>query len=161
MSKVFPCDSVYFAGIFCYTKWFHFAKTFASSYDGSINITKILTHWSQSLFPLSPGWVKLINVDMRKSKTFPVRTPNEAGRVAHAFNHSTREAETGGFLSSRPTWSTEWVPGQPGLHRETLSRGGLAGKKVINVIVKERMAWLWLRYIMFCMKIPLWYLKYK
>jgi hypothetical protein len=21
----------------------------------------------------------------------------------------------------RPAWSTEWVPGQPGLHRETLS----------------------------------------
>jgi hypothetical protein len=42
--------------------------------------------------------------------------------VAHAFNPSTREAETGGFLSSRPAWSTELVPGQPGLHRETLSR---------------------------------------
>jgi hypothetical protein len=35
---------------------------------------------------------------------------------------STREAEAGGFLSSRLTWSTKWVPGQPGLHRETLSR---------------------------------------
>jgi hypothetical protein len=44
------------------------------------------------------------------------------GVVAHAFNPSTREAEAGGFLSSRPAWSTEWVPGQPGLHRETLSR---------------------------------------
>jgi hypothetical protein len=42
--------------------------------------------------------------------------------VAHAFNSSTREAEAGGFLSSRPAWSTKWVPGQPGLHRETLSR---------------------------------------
>jgi hypothetical protein len=41
--------------------------------------------------------------------------------VAHAFNPSTWEAETGGFLSSRPAWSTEWVPGQPRLHRETLS----------------------------------------
>jgi hypothetical protein len=41
--------------------------------------------------------------------------------VAHAFNPSTREAEAGEFLSSRPAWSTEWVPGQPGLHRETLS----------------------------------------
>jgi hypothetical protein len=44
------------------------------------------------------------------------------GVVAHAFNPSTREAEAGGFLSSRPAWSTEWVPGQPGLHRETLSQ---------------------------------------
>jgi hypothetical protein len=42
--------------------------------------------------------------------------------VAHAFNPSTWEAEAGGFLSSRAAWSTKWVPGQPGLHRETLSR---------------------------------------
>jgi hypothetical protein len=42
--------------------------------------------------------------------------------VAHAFNPSTWETEAGGFLSSRPAWFTEWVPGQPGLHRETLSR---------------------------------------
>jgi hypothetical protein len=42
--------------------------------------------------------------------------------VAHTFNPSTREAEAGRFLSLRPAWSTKWVPGQPGLHRETLSR---------------------------------------
>jgi hypothetical protein len=41
--------------------------------------------------------------------------------VATAFNPSTWEAEAGGFLSSRPAWFTKWVPGQPGLHRETLS----------------------------------------
>jgi hypothetical protein len=45
----------------------------------------------------------------------------EPGVVAHAFNPSTWEAEAGGFLSSRPAWSTKWVPGQPGLYRETLS----------------------------------------
>jgi hypothetical protein len=44
------------------------------------------------------------------------------GVVAHAFNPSTREAEAGGFLSSRPAWSTKWIPGQPGLYRETLSQ---------------------------------------
>jgi hypothetical protein len=27
--------------------------------------------------------------------------------VAHAFNPCTQEAEAGGFLSSRPAWSTE------------------------------------------------------
>jgi hypothetical protein len=27
--------------------------------------------------------------------------------VEHAFNPSTQEAEAGGFLSSRPAWSTE------------------------------------------------------
>jgi hypothetical protein len=43
------------------------------------------------------------------------------GVVEHAFNPITREAEAGGFLSSRPAWSTKWVPGQPGLYRETLS----------------------------------------
>jgi hypothetical protein len=39
-----------------------------------------------------------------------------------AFNPSTWEAETLRFLSSKPAWSTEWVPGQPRLYRETLSR---------------------------------------
>jgi hypothetical protein len=40
--------------------------------------------------------------------------------VAHTFNPSTWEAD--GFLSSRPAWSTKWVPGQSaGLYRETLS----------------------------------------
>jgi hypothetical protein len=29
------------------------------------------------------------------------------GVVAHAFNPSTREADSGGFLSSRPAWSTK------------------------------------------------------
>jgi hypothetical protein len=42
--------------------------------------------------------------------------------VAHAFNPSTWEAEASGFLSSRPAWSTEWVPGQPELHGKTLSQ---------------------------------------
>ena len=42
--------------------------------------------------------------------------------VAQFFNPSTCEAEAGGFLSLRPAWSTKWVPGQPGLYRETLSQ---------------------------------------
>ena len=41
--------------------------------------------------------------------------------MMRAFNPSTGEAETGEVLSSRPAWSTEQVPGQTGLHRETLS----------------------------------------
>jgi hypothetical protein len=42
--------------------------------------------------------------------------------VVHAFNPSTWEAEAGKFLNLRPARSTEWVPGQPGLYRETLSQ---------------------------------------
>jgi hypothetical protein len=42
--------------------------------------------------------------------------------VAHTFDPSTWEAEAGEFLSSRPVWSTEWVPGQQGLYRQTLLR---------------------------------------
>jgi hypothetical protein len=41
--------------------------------------------------------------------------------MAYAFNPSTWEAEAGRFLSLSLAWSTEWVPGKPGLHRETLS----------------------------------------
>ena len=41
--------------------------------------------------------------------------------VAHAFDPSAQGAEAGGFLSLRPAWSTEWVPGEPVLYRETLS----------------------------------------
>jgi hypothetical protein len=51
------------------------------------------------------------------------------GVVVHAFNPSTQEAEAGGFLSLRPVWSTEWVPGQPRLHRETLSQKKKKKKK--------------------------------
>ena len=43
--------------------------------------------------------------------------------VGHTFNPSTQEAEAGGCLSLRPpglSWVRLRVPGQPGLHRETL-----------------------------------------
>ena len=42
--------------------------------------------------------------------------------VAHVFNPSTWKVEAGEFLRLRPAWSTEWVTGQPGLHREILSQ---------------------------------------
>jgi hypothetical protein len=35
-----------------------------------------------------------------------IKSPGWPGMVAHAFNPSTWEAEAGGFLSSRPAWST-------------------------------------------------------
>jgi hypothetical protein len=71
----------------------------------------------------------------------------EPGVVAHTFNPSTREAEAGGFLSSRPAWSTKWVLGQPGLYRETLSQHpppkkiikdlSISGNKKANFNTKE------------------------
>jgi hypothetical protein len=42
--------------------------------------------------------------------------------VAHAFNPSTRKAEAGRLMSSRPAWSTKLVPEQSGLYRDTLSQ---------------------------------------
>ena len=42
--------------------------------------------------------------------------------VVQDFNPSTWKAEADDSLSLRPAWSTEQVPGQPGLHRETLSQ---------------------------------------
>jgi hypothetical protein len=56
------------------------------------------------------------------------------GVVAHAFNPSTWEAEAGEFLSSMPAWSTEWVPGQPGLYRETLSWK----KRIMDKIMQQK-----------------------
>ena len=60
----------------------------------------------------------------KHSKILPKRKGSPVV-VAYAFNPSTQEAEAeaeaGRSLSSRPAWSTEQVPGQPGLHRKTLS----------------------------------------
>jgi hypothetical protein len=69
------------------------------------------------------------NVKKKKSN---FKKSNKPGVVEHAFNPSTWEAEAGGFLSSRPAWSTKCVPGQPGLHRETLSRKTKKKKSQIN-----------------------------
>ena len=52
--------------------------------------------------------------------------------VTHAFDPSTWEEEVGRFLSSRPAWSTEWVPGHPELHRETLSQKSKKHQKQTN-----------------------------
>jgi hypothetical protein len=45
-------------------------------------------------------YIKQINKSLKKKK-------KEPGVVAHAFNPSTWEAEAGGFMSSRPVWSTK------------------------------------------------------
>jgi hypothetical protein len=43
-------------------------------------------------------------------------------KKSSTFDPSTQEAEAGGSLRSRPAWSTERVPGQPRLYRETQSQ---------------------------------------
>jgi hypothetical protein len=57
---------------------------------------------------------KPTNQNKQKQKTNK-KTPrgNSGWVVAHAFNPSTWKAEAVKSLSSRPAWSTEWVPGQP------------------------------------------------
>jgi hypothetical protein len=59
--------------------------------------------------------------------------------VAHAFNPSTQEAEAGGFLSSRPAWSTEWVPGQPrATQRNPVSKKKQKQKQKQNKIKQKK-----------------------
>ena len=67
---------------------------------------------------LAGKWTHMNMCVLQTTTTKPNKPPC---LMANAFNSSTREAEAGGFLSSRPAWSTERVPGQPGIHRETLS----------------------------------------
>jgi hypothetical protein len=45
--------------------------------------------------------------DIRSELSGVLNIPPSWMVVAHTFNPSTWEAETGGFLSSRPVWSTE------------------------------------------------------
>jgi hypothetical protein len=58
-----------------------------------------------------PGQLELQKemLSTNKSKMIHIKKQIEPGVVAHAFNPSTREAEAeaGGFLSSRPAWSTK------------------------------------------------------
>jgi hypothetical protein len=42
--------------------------------------------------------------------------------VVHTLDSSTWEAEAGKSTSLRPVWPTDWISGQPGLYRETLSQ---------------------------------------
>ena len=53
--------------------------------------------------------------------------------VAHAFNNSTWKAEAARFVSSKPAWTSQWAPGQPGLHREAyLGKRNLSQKKKVS-----------------------------
>ena len=60
--------------------------------------------------------------------------------MAHSFNPSTWEAEAGRFLNSKTAGSTEWVPWQQVLHRESLSQG-TEKKKHLTKITREHSSW--------------------
>jgi hypothetical protein len=70
--------------------------------------------------------------------------------VGHTFKPSTLEAEAGGSLSPRPAWSTEWVPGQPGLHKETLSQ---KTKKQTNMQIPHQSP-VWSFSVVFSFRVP-------
>jgi hypothetical protein len=69
-----------------------------------------------------PSWLGMLTEPCYVNFCIHYKRDLWPGVVVHPFNPSTREAEAGGFLSLRPAWSTKWVPGQPGLYRETLSQ---------------------------------------
>ena len=56
------------------------------------------------------------------------------GVLAQTFNLSTQESEArpGDIMISRPAWSTEGVPGQPGLQREFQASLGYTESKILN-----------------------------
>ena len=64
-------------------------------------------------------WLRLL-FNNNKNNGKPKKHGNCWAVVALAFNPNTWEAKAGGFLSSRPDLSTEWVPEQPELYREIL-----------------------------------------
>jgi hypothetical protein len=71
----------------------------------------------------------------------------------HDFNPSTREAEAGGFLSSRPAWSTEWVPEQPISKKKRKRKERKKESDLVNL--SSRTSWdLWVVYS-FGLKEPL------
>jgi hypothetical protein len=52
-------------------------------------------------------WHLNAKVSFENGTTLSFENGTTLGVVVHAFNPSTRETEAGGFLSSRPAWSTE------------------------------------------------------
>jgi hypothetical protein len=117
----------------CPSSLLHYNPADGASLMGSCNSPMPYCQWSRTrqawvLAPFclwSTGFIRFTNPWSTRNAshwwTFVILN-FMPGVVAHTFNPSTWEAEAGGFLSSRPAWSTKWAPGQPGLYRETLSR---------------------------------------
>ena len=97
--------TIAFKSIFKVTKWLLYSFFTQDCFEFSVSFMVGFIRTLGLVFLFS----KISHWDLVKNST-------------DAFNPSTQEAEAGGFLSSSPAWSTKWVPGQPGLHRETVSR---------------------------------------
>jgi hypothetical protein len=60
----------------------------------------------------------------------------------HTFNPSTREAEAGRFLSSRPAWSTEFQDSQGYTEKPCLKKPKKKKKKNLNIgTLCENLPW--------------------
>ena len=67
-------------------------------------------HHEPCVWSSSKGWVRRMKGKKRRTemeKKERSQNSESAGRGGTDFNPSTREAEAGGFLSSRLAWSTE------------------------------------------------------
>jgi hypothetical protein len=53
--------------------------------------------------------------------------------VVHGFNPSTWEAEAGGFLSSRPAWSTKWHDSQGYTEKPCLKKKKNKKNEIIQI----------------------------
>ena len=95
----------------------------------------------QMLVSLWNFWHPNINQNsslITKQRINPKNDNRRWAMVVHAFNPSTWEAEAGRYLSLGPAWSWEWVPGQPGLHRETLSQTSQKNKQKKRMTIGSR-----------------------
>ena len=96
---------------------------------------KLLTElrsWVMSLHCTSPFDTEGLTIWWRAAALQTHKSPEETWFLYWQRNAATRieglatKIEGGRgrriSVSSRPAWSTKWVPGQPGLHRQTLSQ---------------------------------------
>ena len=87
------------------------------------HITDKVTEFHRKTLKIEIFGGNFLGYNARYKKQLVCNRKKEVSRavVAHAFNPSAWHAEAGGFLRSRRACSTKWVPGQPGLNRETVS----------------------------------------
>jgi hypothetical protein len=89
------------------------SQNFLSNFKTTEELQSIVVHTIASAFrrrepgDLMPGLYGRKQLSQKEKENKEYRRLVWPGVVAHAFNPSSREAEAGGFLSSRPAWSTK------------------------------------------------------